>query len=426
MSFLLSCVIKASLLLGASWLGALLLRRSSAAARHQMWTLGVLAALLLPLACWLMPSSVSATLGTQSFTLPAVLVSASVSDAPPWPMWLALGWASGGAVVLLRVLLGHLAARRLVRSATPISDGVLRSEAIGSPMTIGILRPVVLLPASADAWSAERMRAVLVHERGHVQRRDMLVQLVAQLACALYWWNPLVWLAASRLRIEREHACDDLVIEAGIRASSYAADLLDVARSLSHAPAGAIGMADRSGTETRLRRILDTSAPRRPLRTRARIAISTIALGGVVLLACTSSPPSSLGTLSVGVASVREPPVGPYARAAFTAPAKPGTLDLSLVTAEVNRRLGALEACYERRLAVKPGLSGTVEIHWVIDERGNVPEACITKDTVGDRDVIDCVNQLVQDGGRFPAPASGTVDVSMPFVFAPRATVATR
>jgi hypothetical protein len=317
----------------------------------------------------------------------------------------------------------------LLRSAngSPLPTGVvvLYSDVIGSPMTIGIVRPRVLLPATSDTWSPERMRAVLVHELGHVQRRDMLIQLVAQLACTLYWWNPLVWVAAARLRVEREHACDDLVLEAGIKPSSYAADLLDVARSISHAHAGAICMADRSGTEVRLRRILDVAAPRHPLRTRARIAISTVALAGVVLLACTSSPASSLGTLSVGMASVREPPVGPYARAAFSAQAQPGSLDLSLVTDEVNRRLGALEACYERRLAVKPALTGTVEIHWVIDEHGNVPEACITKETVGDREIVDCVNALVGKGG-FPAPRGGAVDVTMPFVFAPRAAIAAR
>ena len=100
-------------------------------------------------------------------------------------------------------------------------------------------------------------------------------------------------------------------------------------------------------------------------------------------------------------------------------PASPhGAIDLTLVTAEVNRRVGDLAACYERRLVDVPTLAGTVVIHWVIDEAGAVPEACITDDTVGDPAVTACVNQLVARGG-FPVPQGGAVDVSFPFVFAP-------
>jgi hypothetical protein len=57
-------------------------------------------------------------------------------------------------------------------------------------------------------------------------------------------------------------------------------------------------------------------------------------------------------------------------------------------------------------------------IHWVIEESGHVADACITKDTVGDRELADCVNALVLETGAFPAPRGGSVDVSVPFVFA--------
>jgi hypothetical protein len=310
-------------------------------------------------------------------------------------------------------------------------------------MTIGLLRPRVLLPAAADEWSPERLRAVLVHELGHVSRHDTVIQLAAQLGCALYWWNPLAWLAAARLRIEREHACDDLVLGAGIQPSSYAADILEVARSISmdaHAHAGAICMVDLSWTEARLRRILDATAPRRPLRARFRLAVRGLTLACAVTLACTSSPPglppsptevtptvahggepapapASLGTLSVG---------GPFVRGSdpFRSPEIRGALDLSLVATEVKRHLGNLEQCYERRLAVEPALSGTVIIHWTIAATGKVTDACITEDTVGDREIIACVNKLVLEGGPFPAPRGGSVDVSLPFVFTARSALA--
>jgi beta-lactamase regulating signal transducer with metallopeptidase domain len=468
MSWLLSCSIKAALLLAASWLGAALLQRGTAAARHQIWTLGVVGALLLPLLCWALPSvSLSSApqiiASTSSLDAPAVLVTAgpATGAAPAWPAWLAIVWAVGALVVALRVLRGHLAARRLAHTAEPSVAAswsaalreaaaslalakriqLLRSGTIGSPMTIGVLRPRVVLPAAADAWSPERLRAVLVHELGHVRRHDTAIQLAAQLGCALYWWNPLAWLAAARLRIEREHACDDLVIGAGILPSSYAADLLEVARSVSmdaHAHAGAICMVDLSWTEARLRRILDATAPRRPLRARFRLAVHGLTLACAVTLACTSSPPvlppsptevastaalgdepapapAALGTLSVGAPFVRDWDM-------LRLPASQGALDLSLVATEVKRGLGDLEQCYERRLAVRPALSGTVVIHWVIAETGKVTDACITQDTVGDDEVTACVNKLVQEG-HFPAPRGGSVDVSFPFVFTARPAV---
>ena len=294
-------------------------------------------------------------------------------------------------------------------------------------MTIGVLRPRVLLPAAADDWSAECLHAVLVHELGHVCRRDTLIQTIAQVGCALYWWNPLAWLAAARLRIEREHACDDLVLGAGVLPSSYATNLLAVARSIAmdaHVPQGASCMVDRSWTQMRLVRILDAATPRGPLRTRVRFAMRALGLAGVVMLACTSAPPvlrtvddvpaapASMGTLSVGTPEVHGP-------ITFRPPAVQSELDLADVSTEVKRRIGNLEQCYERRLAVQPAMAGTVVIHWAMSSTGEVMDTCVTKDTVGDRELLDCVSQLVAEGP-FPAPRDGAVDVSFPFVFSPR------
>ena len=105
-----------------------------------------------------------------------------------------------------------------------------------------------------------------MHELAHVRRRDCLTHWLGLTTCAAYWFNPLAWWAASRLRTEREQACDDLVLEAGERPSDYATQLLEVARSLRPArpltPA-AMAMARPSGLETRLRAILDARRNRR-------------------------------------------------------------------------------------------------------------------------------------------------------------------
>jgi beta-lactamase regulating signal transducer with metallopeptidase domain len=406
---MLAVAIKAAMLLAASWVGAALLRRSSAAARHLIWTLGVVGAVAMPLAIWLVPAlPAKAAITTASFALPAVFVKPAAGTAA-FP-WLFAIWALGTLVVGTRVVRAHLAARRLVRDATPIDAEIMRSDQIGSPMTVGILRPRILIPTHV-----EQLHAVLLHERGHIARRDLLVQLVAQIACAMYWWNPLVWIAAARLRIEREHACDDLVIAAGVRPSSYASDILAVAHSMSHE--GAVCMVDGKSTEARLRRILDAQAPR-TMRTRFRVG--AVVLAAAALIACATSPevaPASRGTMSFGSPSIRTTPLQQPAmfRAVTTQPA----IDLALVAAEVQRRSGTLEQCYQRRLATKPSLAGTVEIHWVIAEGGRVVDACITNDTIGDNELTECVNALVKQGP-FPAPTEGAVDVSVPFVFAAR------
>jgi bla regulator protein blaR1 len=89
-------------------------------------------------------------------------------------------------------------------------------------VTWGIVYPVVLLPDDADSWPEERRRFVLVHEMAHVKRLDALTQLAGQLALALFWFDPLMWVANRRMQLEREHACDDYVLRHGTAPSKYA------------------------------------------------------------------------------------------------------------------------------------------------------------------------------------------------------------
>jgi beta-lactamase regulating signal transducer with metallopeptidase domain len=357
--------------------------------------------------------------------------------------WLAVVWGVGTLVVALRFARGLIAARRLALSSEPAREDswrvaqreaaaslgittsvdVRRSDAIESPMTIGVLHPRVLLPAAAESWSPERLRTVLVHELGHVRRHDILIQLCAQIACALYWWNPLVWIAATRLRIEREHACDDLVLSAGVRPSSYAADLLEVSRSISsdHAAHAGACMADRSRMETRLRRILDAAAPRAPLGMGFRFAAGGLALVCAVTVACTSAAANLSSSqdlsVSVGAPHIQYGPRPPFQQPAFQQQAAPEDASyLEAVSTEVKRHAAELAGCFERRLRVHPELAGEVVIHWTITSDGKVPDQCITRDTVGDTEVADCVNQLVTDA-RFPAPHGAAVNVEFPFVF---------
>jgi beta-lactamase regulating signal transducer with metallopeptidase domain len=160
-------------------------------------------------------------------------------------------------VALARTLADRLGLRQSVR--------IFKTERIPLPMTWGVMRSVVLLPEDAEKWPEECRQIVLLHELTHVKRRDCLMQTLAQLACALYWFNPLVWTAAWRLRVEREVACDDHVLESGAKASDYAGHLVEIAsafRATTHSSPVAVGMAC-SQLESRVRSILNPNARRR-------------------------------------------------------------------------------------------------------------------------------------------------------------------
>jgi len=159
----------------------------------------------------------------------------------------------------------------------------MSSDAIANPLTTGLLRPVVLLPVDADSWTDERRRIVLLHELAHVARLDYLAQLVATIACAVFWFHPGFWFARARLRAEGEHAADDRVLGRGTQGVRYATHLLEIARN-GHdsrlAPAIAVGMARSTYLEGRVRAMLDSTRSRASVPRRLQLAA-----GGAVLLA---------------------------------------------------------------------------------------------------------------------------------------------
>jgi hypothetical protein len=168
---------------------------------------------------------------------------------------------------------------------------VLQHQGSCMPMTWGLERPCILLPSEADDWPEDLLRTVMLHELAHIKRFDYLTQLIARLACALYWFNPLVWLAARRLRIERELACDDEVLRAGSRASDYAGHLLEMALSLRARPfLASVAMARRSQLSARLRAVLDAGRARGALT--SRFVVSATLCAALVALAVAAASPA--------------------------------------------------------------------------------------------------------------------------------------
>ncbi|MEQ8762462.1 MAG: M56 family metallopeptidase [Planctomycetota bacterium] len=253
--------IKISVVLAAALALRAALRSAPARVRCAIWTLGLTGALLLPLLSWMLPTwHVPIWAGVERLpevTPPAIeLVPGIATPAPlqgsasgttDWASIIFILWAVGASLVLARFGAGLLAAARLVRRSRPLPGGwqplaecsrdvprrhvrLRTSSEIQTPITFGIRKPSLILPAESAQWSQDRRRIVLLHELSHIERRDWLVQLLSVLTCACHWYNPLAWIAARRLAIDREHACDDRVLERGTRPSDYASHLVAIAR----------------------------------------------------------------------------------------------------------------------------------------------------------------------------------------------------
>lgn len=288
LSAALSIAVKASALLGLAAIVQLVIsRKASAALRHLVWTLAIASVVLLPVLWLAMPewtvisttttsaardlsrveSSVERFTAARPSTVTAATTEAvhgveqnvnspiDIGGAEASSFWIRaiVGTYTAGVFVMLM----HLARQRwrvhrLAREAGEVGDAkwtsllsecaarlrlrrsvrLLRSREHSMPMAFGTRRPAILIPATGDTWPDDRRQAVLLHELAHVARRDCLTQMLAHVACTMYWFHPGAWWVARQMRTERELACDDRVIAAGARASDYAGHLLEIAYSL--------------------------------------------------------------------------------------------------------------------------------------------------------------------------------------------------
>jgi beta-lactamase regulating signal transducer with metallopeptidase domain len=336
-------IVRTSVILGVTWVIARCLTRATPAARHLLWHVAVVAVVLAPLVSPLVPRLEVLPPVVESLSRRSALEPSARRRMPPERRWMhqvqevqvqrvqavpqvqevqqvrevrtaaidgwrslaPAMWVAGSVLLGLYFLMGHLRAGVLTRRsqiAPPVwqeeaarlatSLGIRRYVSVrvlrepGTPLALGVVRASILLPPSAYDWSAARRRGVLLHELAHVQRGDCRAQAVAQAACALYWFNPLVWIAARALGRERERACDAEVLRNGTPASSYAADLLELARSVRGArtPAGAVAMARPHELEGRLLAILSDSVGRVPSRSAKWSIAALVFLTSVVTL----------------------------------------------------------------------------------------------------------------------------------------------
>jgi len=292
------------------------LRLRSPRLLHTAWTAVVVTMLLMPaILMWGPRLEVPVLSGDAS----SILVALADAGAPAAPhalragaaaatartggpsIWMAVAgtvYATGVAVLLLRLVLGLRRARDIRRGAVP-ARGRLTHAACVAPITVGIISPTVIVPADWASWEAAELSAVFAHEDEHVRRRDPLVAAIALLNRAIFWFHPLAWWLPRTISRLSEQACDAAVIARGYDRDVYVSCLLRFARRvadadgrmapLSSAMPGA-GLAERLGMLTHPQGVQPSGA---------RLAGAVVACAAL-LVVCAAATPTARSMQGVG------------------------------------------------------------------------------------------------------------------------------
>jgi beta-lactamase regulating signal transducer with metallopeptidase domain len=349
-----------SLLISGLTLGLLqLMRKRSAAERSWVAHIGLLALLIMALAPLVLPSwnvEVPSLPGESpqplisqtpaAAAVPAAIVDTTQAAAKSVPATSLLSpaaaatalYALPAAILLFITLLALVRLIALRARADVLVDGhwlsalaraqrrmgfkhgtaLLTSDDLASPISWGLMRPVILLNSRAVEATGQA-EAIIAHELAHVARMDWIKLLFARVATALFWFNPLVWLLAREAHQLREEAADDSVLAADIADTDYAQLLVAVARH--ECPGlllGAHGVApSKSSLARRVARVLDGKSVRGPVARSFALGMFT----GAVLIAAplaaltlTPAAPKVAGSPKAVAASVPRSRYYPTAR----------------------------------------------------------------------------------------------------------------
>jgi len=342
MQWLIPLALKSFVIAGGALLLLKLLKNRSAADRSWIAHLALAGLLLLPLATLALPTLDVAgpefLVGTAEVQSPSSAVSAntapvatatpssapvadegSVGSAPvDWPFWTYL--APAALLVLLTLValtrLFILKARATVLVDAPWltalaraqhrmgfkhGTALLTSDELPSPISWGVVRPVILLNTEASQ-SHDEAEAIITHELAHVAHLDWAKLLLSRIAMALFWFNPFVWLLAREAHQLREEAADDAVLATDIDETEYAKLLVGVARHECRGLLiGAHGVAPgRNSLSRRVKRVLDGAVKRAPGGWRWGSAAAFFAAGMAVPVAALNLVPAAAATTEKG------------------------------------------------------------------------------------------------------------------------------
>jgi beta-lactamase regulating signal transducer with metallopeptidase domain len=373
MDVLLPIALKSFIVAGFALLALKLAHKRSAAERSWIAHLGLAAVLLLPIAAVALPvlaveapefvsappaqTPVVAAAAPSVTETEAAAPAATFPDADAAPFLAGTDWriwiyaAPAGLLVLLTLIaLGRLftlrahadvlvephwltaLARAQHRMGFKHGTALLTSDELPSPISWGVMRPVILLNREAANSHAEA-EAIIAHELAHVAGLDWAKLLLSRVATALFWFNPMVWLLAREAHQLREEAADDAVLGSDIVDTDYAQLLVGVARHECRGLLiGAHGVAPAKNSLTRrVRRVLDAGSVRGPVGRAFALGMFS---GAVVLAA-------PLAALTLRPASSSDTSKPYYARAEAAPSSKPMTPALASTLAEAAAPLAA-------------------------------------------------------------------------------------
>ena len=328
-------VLRSSAILAVGLSSNVLLTRRSAALRHFVLASAILLSaavvpLSLALPSWDVRLPTGSRSGTQVSSVVTVATTRAVADAPSrsdgvdFETLIVIGWAVGFALTALLLLVEgwrlvriSAQARQIQRAQwTSLAERIalsydvrrhvalLQTDAPDLLATWGLFRPRVLLPTQAGDWSDDRIRIVLSHELAHIRRNDWFIQIAAEAVRAVFWFNPLIWIACTRLRRESEQACDDVVLGERIPARQYAEHLLEIARTCRNPRAAwvsATPMARSSTLERRIAAMLNPALNRTSLSTRSVILTMAMLLAVTLPTAAIRAAQTAPATLALTV-----------------------------------------------------------------------------------------------------------------------------
>jgi beta-lactamase regulating signal transducer with metallopeptidase domain len=342
---MIAAMIKSAVVLAVAACVASLLKRQSAAVRHTVWTAGLIGAMAIPLFTLTLPS------WQTSFAGPVLALIQESLGAPallaPFAITLWIAGATAGLLLLLYSA-GRLA--WVAIGSEPVEDArwaalaegvrqrlgirrrvrLLQNRSVPFLGTWGIVAPRVLLPRDAERWPDDRIRMVLAHELSHIQRHDWVVQVLADAARAIYWFNPIFWLASSRLRRESEHACDDAVVRLGAAGTAYAEELLAMTRALrseERLQSPILAMAEPSHLELRLVALLNPSLNRLAATPWAVIVVAGVAIALTLPLAAVRPEAEPLTVVMQSAPLLAASPAQAFLE---TEPAEPSPADTNI------------------------------------------------------------------------------------------------